>query len=147
MEITNNTDQLQVGKAEFTPTEGNQEFNQSVGRTFTQDDVNRIVGERLAKERAKTDLEFSQREQELSKRELNLKAREIMSERKLPNELLEAVNYSDEKTLIKSLDIIEKYLEKPRATSGFKGVKPAESRHGIPNMEINSEQIRGAMGL
>ena len=122
------------------------------GRTFTQDDVNRIVGERLAKEKAKTEQELSQREAELSKRELALKAREIMISRNMPVELLEAVNYTDEKTLNKSLDIIDNYIRDKKSAPKLTGIKPEEGRviykpargDGFTD---SSEGIRKAMGL
>ena len=44
------------------------------GRTFTQEDVNRIVQDRLAKDREKASKELGEREQELAQREFRLKA-------------------------------------------------------------------------
>lgn len=136
-------------------TEGNEQTtNPTEGRTFTQDDVNRIVGERLAKEKAKTEQELSQREAELSKRELTLKAKEIMMNRKMPIELLEAVNYTDEKTLNKSLDIIYDYVHSEKFAPKLVGVTPAESARtiyrpvrGEDNTPYIEAATRKAMGL
>lgn len=137
------------------PTEGNEQTtNPTEGRTFTQDDVNRIVGERLAKEKAKTEQELSQREAELSKRELTLKAKEIMMNRKMPIELLEVVNYTDEKTLNKSLDIIYDCINSKKFVPKLVGVAPAESTRtiyrpvrGEPNSADVETATRKAMGL
>lgn len=51
--------------------------NQGAGeRTFTQDDVNRIVQDRLAKDREKASKELGEREQELAQREFRLNSRQ-----------------------------------------------------------------------
>lgn len=54
-------------------------------KTFTQEDVNRIVQERLAKEKSKNngDADFAKREQELAQRELHMSAKEMLSEKGL----------------------------------------------------------------
>ena len=52
------------------------------GKTFSQEDVNRIVGERLAKEKAKNESDWQQREQDLQRRELQMTAKEYLSEKK-----------------------------------------------------------------
>lgn len=72
------------------------------GKTFSQEDVNRIVGERLAKEKAKNESDWQQREQDLQRRELQMTAKEYLSEKNMPVELLDALNYTDEETLQKS---------------------------------------------
>lgn len=73
------------------------------GKTFSQEDVNRIVGERLAKEKAKNESDWQQREQDLQRRELQMTAKEYLSEKNIPVELLDALNYTDEETLQKSV--------------------------------------------
>ena len=51
--------------------------NQDAGeKTFTQDDVNRIVQDRLAKDREKASKELGEREQELAQREFRLNSRQ-----------------------------------------------------------------------
>ena len=51
--------------------------NQGAGeKTFTQDDVNRIVSDRLAKDREKASKELNEREQELAQREFRLNSRQ-----------------------------------------------------------------------
>lgn len=63
-------------------------------RTFTQEEVNQIVSDRLARERAKTapqePTEVEKREQELNDRENKFKCKEFISEnKKYPPELLD----------------------------------------------------------
>ena len=80
------------------------------GKTFRQEDVNRIVGERLAKEKAKNDADWQQREQDLQRRELQMTAKEYLNEKNMPVELLDALSYTDEETLQMSVAVIEKFI-------------------------------------
>ena len=123
-------------------------------KTFTQDDVNRIVQERLAKEKAKNsgDADFAKREQELAQRELHMTAKELLSEKGLPIQLFDALNCTDKKTLEKSIATIETVFNeyKANATSNikFKGLQPGGT--GVkPTAEgaAGDLEIRKAMGL
>ena len=53
-------------------------------RTFTQDDVNRIVQDRLAKDREKASKELNEREQELAQREFRLNSRQKLIDKGYP---------------------------------------------------------------
>ncbi len=61
-------------------------------RTFSQDDVNRIVCERLAKERAKSESLLAEREKALEKREFILNATQQLRDTGLPETLLHSLN-------------------------------------------------------
>ncbi|WP_310605079.1 capsid assembly scaffolding protein Gp46 family protein [Anaerosporobacter sp.] len=123
-------------------------------KTFTQEDVNRIVGERLAKEKAKTnnDTEISKREQELEQRELRLTAKEVLIEKELPVQLLDALNCTDKKTMEKSIATIETIFNDYKANvtkqTVFKGFLPAGTGTK-PTAEVltGDLEIRKAMGL
>lgn len=131
-----------------TGTEGTQ------GKTFTQEDVNRIVQERLAKERNKQSIseELDKRSAELERRELHMTAKEILSEKGLPVQLFEALNCTNEETIKKSVSIIEAVFNdyKSNCKANFKlvGFQPAVSGI-IPNVEAVTEDIelREIMGL
>lgn len=77
------------------------------GRTFTQDDVNQIVSDRLTRERAKNEPTPQElKEKELSARESRIACREYISENRYPVELLELFPTEDVenfKTAIKNL--------------------------------------------
>ena len=60
---------------------------QQQGKTFTQEQVNAIVGKRLAEQKATLEADFVKREQELNKREMSIRAKELLSERGLPKGL------------------------------------------------------------
>lgn len=130
-----------------TPAQGLEE------KTFTQEDVNRIIGERLAKEKAKNNSEadFAKREQELAQRELRVIAKELLSEKGLPVQLFNALNCTDKETMQKSISIIEKVLVEYKANAAkevkFVGFQPGISQI-IPSTETTEDiKIRKAMGL
>lgn len=69
---------------------------QGENRTFTQEEVNRIVADRLARERAKAEPSpADEREQALKARESKLDCREYLSGEKLPAELADILDTSD----------------------------------------------------
>ena len=67
------------------------------GKLFTQDDVNRIVSERLARDRADRDKPSpeDEREKALKAREARLDCRDYLDSRKLPAALLDVLDCSD----------------------------------------------------
>ena len=117
-------------------------------RTFTQEQVNAIVGERLAKEKAKADAALAEREQQLTQRELLLTAKEKLNDMGLPVELLDALNVSSPEAMEKALTTVKTVLDKYKAEARpikFSGAKPAESLSGEKNTGDGS--LRKAMGL
>lgn len=64
----------------------------SDGKMFTQEDVNRIVSERLARERDKL---VDDRENELKAREARLDCRDYLDSKKYPAKLLDLLDHSD----------------------------------------------------
>lgn len=64
------------------------------GKTFTQEDVNRIVSERLAREREKLPKD-DEREQALKAREARLDCRDYLDSKKYPAALLDVLDSSD----------------------------------------------------
>lgn len=62
------------------------------GKMFTQDEVNRIVSDRLAKERAKAEPKEDEREQALKAREARLDCREYIAGKKYPAALLDILD-------------------------------------------------------
>lgn len=117
-------------------------------KTFSQEDVNRIVGERLAKEKAKGEAVLAEREQQLAQRELLLTAKEKLTENGLPVELVDALNVSSPEALEKALSIVKTVMDKHKAEARpikISGAKPAESLYHAKNTGDSS--LRKAMGL
>ena len=86
-------------------------------KTFTQEQVNAIIGERLAKEKTKADAAFAEREQQFAEREKQLANREALfdlrdqlKEMGLPAELLPVLNLSDKKALDTALEALKNYV-------------------------------------
>ena len=85
---------------------------QDQGRTFTQDEVNAIVRDRLAREREKANPQTDEREQEISAREKavsdreNLLAcKEYISQHKYPESLLKLYNTENIENFKTNVDI------------------------------------------
>lgn len=83
-------------------------------KTFTQEQVNAIIGERLAKEKSKADTalaereqQFAEREKALANREALLDLKEKLREKGLPDELLPVLNVSDPNALDVALDALQ----------------------------------------
>lgn len=99
----------------------NQSADPAVGqgtgeKTFTQDDVNRIVQERLAKDREKASKELGEREQELALREFRLNSRQKLIEKGYPETLLDALNCNSEKEFDRALDIVDGLMRERTAS-------------------------------
>lgn len=77
------------------------------GKTFTQEQVNAIVGKRLAEQKAAIEAELVKKGQELDKREMSIRAKELLAERGLPKDLGDVLKYDTEEELIKAIDTIE----------------------------------------
>ena len=118
-------------------------------KTFSQDDVNRIVGERLAAEKRKGEVALAEREQQLAQRELLLTAKEKLSENGLPMELLDALNVSSPEAMDKAITTLKGVIDKIKAEAPkpftIHGAKPAEAGRR-PEVGADS-QLRKAMGL
>lgn len=126
----------------------NQNPDGAGAKTFSQDDVNRIVGERLAKEKAKGEAALAEREQQLAQRELLLTAKEKLTENGLPVELVDALNVSSPEALEKALSIVKTVMDKHKSEARpikINGAKPAESLSNAKNTGDSS--LRKAMGL
>ena len=142
-----------------TQTLQQQTDGQQTEKMFTQDDVNRIVGERLA--RVKTDVspQFQERERAISQRELQIDAREMLVDAGLPKELLEAIDCSTKEKLENSIETIKRLFGSSGSGNQVQG-KPAPAYRIISTSVSNSsngsgnrnraddpEEIRKAMGL
>ena len=116
--------------------------------TFTQDQVNKIVSDRLAREKAKSEAALAEREQQLAQRELLLTAKEKFTESGLPVELLDALNVSSPEAMEKAITTLKGVIDKIKGEARpvkFYGAKPAEAGRA-PQMGGDS-QLRKAMGL
>lgn len=136
--------------------EQNTNNNPAAGeRTFTQEEVNRIVGERLAKEKSKGEASFAEREQQFAERERELARREALADMKdqlkemgLPQELLPVLNVQDKEALNTALEALKAHIEKEKNdNSQYKVYEPLKLPTGDLGHygESTDYQIRKAM--
>lgn len=131
---------MEDNKATVNQTnEGQATTNQNNERTFTQDEVNRIVQDRLA--RVKGASEPDQRELELQSREMALYAREKIEESGLDKSLADELKGMDKATIDKVIKIIAPMAQRMK--------EPILNAVGSTNgMATGSDSsIRAAMGL
>lgn len=114
-----------------TQTEGNNE------KTFTQEEVNKIVQQRLERAKSKEPDELAKREAELKNREMSLTIREQLSGAGLPKELASVISADTEDEAIEKINIIKKYIDQPAHGNSYNPVKG----------DAKVDPIRAAMGL
>lgn len=122
-----------------------QENSNNEEKTFTQDEVNRIVQERLSRNKSKND-ELEEREKKIIQRELKADCKDILIEKNLPVELSELFNGYSEDELDKFIDVIGKIEDKIKSSNEHKmrGHKPNISN----TVEYNSnDPIKEAFKL
>ena len=99
-----------------TSTEGTEQVTD--GKTFTQDDVNRIVQERLAKEKGKGNDELDKRKADLDKRERRMNAIDELRKNELPDYLVDALNMETDEAFQQSMEAIEKMKGESTESTG-----------------------------
>lgn len=116
----------------------------NIEKTFTQDEVNKIVQERLAKERKKMQEEhataLSEMEKSVKARELRMNAMEKLQSKGLPSNLVDALNCTDDKTMDNSIEIL---------ANAYKQTDTHIKQNYTPinGGAVTSDPIREAMGL
>ena len=114
------------------------------GRTFTQEEVNRIVSERLQKERSKAALSAAdQREADLQAREARLTCREFVTEKGYPLGLLDVLDTSDFERFqaaLQKLDEIIGLPSKDRVIPRFTG--PAGNVGGMGESDALADAFK-----
>lgn len=94
--------------------------DQGGGKLFTQEEVNNIVRDRLARERAKNSptepTEEEKRLQDLNARESKITCREYVMDQGLPSQLLDVLDTSNHEEFMRKADIVSGLL-KNKSTS------------------------------
>lgn len=112
--------------------------NQQQEKTFTQEEVNRIVQDRLARVKAAGSMD--QRESALQERENVLYAREAVEAAGLTKELAEELRGMDKATVDKVIKIVTPYAQKASEPI-YNAVGPTMGS------DLGMDAIRAAMGL
>lgn len=147
MEGQNMTNQNQQDDQQTQQQDQNQQ-----GKTFTQEDVNRIVSERLARAKNAANGSGSDREQELDRRERQLDARERLADAGIPKDLLPLVDLSSKENMENSIKLISSHMGRSRSASGAGtyriSTSVSSSKNGSGNDRRETpDDIRAAMGL
>lgn len=130
------------GQAE-TGKDGSNKSN----RTFTQSELDAIVKERVEREKYKYS-HLAEREQNILKREQFYNAREIVRQRRLPEELLDVIDYSDEKKFNAGLDTIETLINQIVQGEVDRRIGGRDiPRSGVSDISHTDANIRRAMKL
>lgn len=114
---------------------------QETEKTFNQNEVNRIVQERLERDRKSSVADFEKREQELNQREFNIKVKEILAEKNMPKELADVLKFTDEDSLNEAITTIQKIINNKTKTA-FKGFVPTGN-----NTSVGDKPLRDAFRL
>lgn len=118
-------------------------------RIFSQADVNRMIGKRLAEEKERNETLMKQKEYEFTQRELQYKAQQMVEGKGLPPSLLNVMDYSDEAAFTKAVDALESLMEErvmQRVEEKLCGGVPRLSRDITPAEGVR-DAVRDAMGL
>ena len=126
-----------------TSTEGTETSTEV--KTFTQEDVNRIVQERLAKEKSKGNEDLEKRAAELDKRERRMNAVEELRKNGLPDYLVDALNMETEEAFKQSMDAIKKMKGETHESTGQ--IIGKGSPIGTVTKGCSNDELRGAFGL
>ncbi len=111
-------------------------------KLFTQDDVNRIVSDRLARERAKAEPSpEDEREADLKAREARMDCREFLSDKKYPADLLDILPTADVEAFKASVETLAELFQQPAPKAGTirvdlgapLGGNPPRNADGIAN--------------
>lgn len=87
-------------------------------KKYTDDDLDRIIGKRLAREREKIaksqkeqESDLDKRERELNKREMKADAIDMLSEKGLPRSLADLLDYESKESCEASISKVEEIIE------------------------------------
>lgn len=126
-------------------------------KTFTQEEVDKIVEKRLSRERKRytsllngetpREMELSEREKAVELKELRLDMGEILKSKNLPTEALELLDYTDRKSCEKSIDILKNIVDHAAlelVNHSLRGPEPPKRSTVHSGM---ADTVRDAFGL
>lgn len=123
-------------------TKAGDQNGQQTGKTFTQEEVNRIVSDRLARDRDKRSAELDEREKAVKARELAVIAVEKLAAAGLPKELAGVLKYDDETTLDEAISTLStmRGFDSGKNTSEKEGKKIYQV-HTLPPHSLGYENF------
>ena len=113
---------------------------EAVEKTFTQDEVNRIVSDRLARDRDKRAAELDEREKAVKARELAVIAAEKLAAAGLPKDLTSVLRYDDESSLDAAILRLSKLRGFEIGDNTPDGGKKKIIENKLPEIDYSSQQ-------
>lgn len=124
----------------------NKSNQQDFEKIFSQSDVNRIIGERLSRDKQKNSDELEKRESELNARELKFTAKELLAQKGLPSELADILKLEDEDSVAEAVELLSKLIGTKNKENKLKVVGEKKLPSGKSEDESYTE-LRRAFGL
>lgn len=122
-------------------------------KTFTQDEVNKIVSDRLGREKERYEKDYQAKAEELRQQELRIKGTELLKSHKLSEEIYDILKFSNTEELETSILALKKALQGTHEEkSSLRGVIPGEPRNVFLSdsehkQSLAEDPIRKGMGL
>ena len=130
--------------------------DQNGGKTFTQEELDRIVEKRLNRERKKftsllsvtdpREAELEERERAVALKELQAEAKGTLASKGIPTEAVELLNYTDKESCDKSIKALEQVAEEIARKAVSKLLRGSEPIKRAPH-EAADAAVRNAFGL
>lgn len=142
-------DVANIVEAELTGSDPGTEAVETIQeKTFSQYELDKIIKDRLAKEKAKTQQQFEKLEKEFHQRELDLHAKQTLKEKELPSEIMDALKFDDIDSFNESIKIIENIITDIKVKQS--GYTPQGSGSYPPGHYAAADadkKLRDAMGI
>jgi len=123
-----------------TPPEGN---GTPAGKTFTQDDIDRIISERLARERAKAEPDpLVERDKALTARENALTCKEYLTEKGYPAALLDILDTTSTDLFKNKVDALVSVL--PELNPAIGGKIPVATWGTVNHSSVGHDPVAEA---
>lgn len=121
-------------------------------KTFTQDEVNKIVSDRLGREKERYEKDYQAKAEELRQQELRIKGTELLKSHHLSEEMYDILKFTNTEELETSILSLKKALQGTHKRLGPTGVTPGEPRSiylsdSEHKQSLAEDPIRKGMGL
>lgn len=146
VDVKDDMKNIEVAEAETAEenadVQGNETDNKSTELKYTDEDVNRIVSNRLARERNRMkklfdeeqhESELDEREKKVLMRELKADAKDVLYEMGMPVGLAELLDYTDKESMEKSIETVKTIFNDALAFAlkdKLRGTTPRAITHG-----------------
>lgn len=138
-----------MGNANTNDENNNAAVNQNNQdeKLFTQADLDRIIGQRLAKAKENEAPELAERERQLNQRELELEARVAFMAADVPSDLLDIIKINSKEDIEKAVEVLRGYTAKKESDPSKWVRSTASSNVRAGGYDRKDAEIRAAMGI